>query len=53
MVRLADLPPDERLPAAMDLLGLDYARLAENDPGTVSDQLAEERGIKRREGHDF
>lgn len=26
---LFDLPPDERLPAAMDLLGLDYARLAD------------------------
>jgi putative transcriptional regulator len=26
---LFDLPPDERLPAAMELLGLDYARLAD------------------------
>jgi len=26
---LFDLPPDERLPAAMNLLGLDYARLAD------------------------
>ena len=26
---LFDLPPDERLPAAMKLLGLDYARLAD------------------------
>jgi putative transcriptional regulator len=26
---LFDLPPDERLPAAMHLLGLDYARLAD------------------------
>jgi putative transcriptional regulator len=26
---LFDLPADERLPAAMDLLGLDYARLAD------------------------
>jgi len=24
-----DLPADERLPAAMELLGLDYARLAD------------------------
>ncbi len=27
---LFDLPPDERLPAAMELLGIDYARLADH-----------------------